>query len=304
MIIPLRVDAPQDRYPVMNWLIILVTVGIFGLQLTEQHLYGGQGSPLTHSLLLRNWHPQGLLGHVWIHRSLWHLIGNMIFLWVFGNTICSKLGSARYLGLYLLLGVLSGMSHLLFYDGAALGASGAINGIVGMYLFLYASNEITCLFLLIPFFCRRFSISSYWIILYWLAWNIVGILFFKSSSHVAYASHLGGFTVGFLIAWLLRAQHWITMERYEGSLIDLWQERKRPHRVEATVPPEKSDDSDLSQQSSPAHDSGWHTIALPEIPLYIQVQCPCGQRLKIPSKHAGKSGRCPICHAIIKIPDT
>ena len=115
---------------------------------------------------------------MWLHGGLLHLFGNLLFLWIFGNAVCAKVGNLRYILLYVLLGVVAGMAHLLTSRGAALGASGAVSGIVGMYLVLFYENEVTCLFafwLILPY-VRVFAVSSVWMIVLWLCWNIVGAL--------------------------------------------------------------------------------------------------------------------------------
>jgi membrane associated rhomboid family serine protease/DNA-directed RNA polymerase subunit RPC12/RpoP len=259
-LIPWRVDVPQDRWPVMNWLILLVLVAVFVLQVADVIEYTAQqdtqtrDSPpptprartpakssaqppspqrqeppgITGELMLRGWSLKRLLGYMWLHGGVPHLLGNMLFLWIFGNAVCAKIGNLRYLLLYVLLGVTAGIVHLMVSRGSVVGASGAINGVVGMYLVLFYQNEITCVFafwLILPY-VRVFTVSSIWMILLWFSWNVVGA-FFPGSSHVAYFAHLGGFAAGFGIALLMCHKGWITMEKYEKSLLQLWQERRR-----------------------------------------------------------------------------
>ena len=85
----------------------------------------------------------------------------------------------------------------MFTGGNAIGASGAINGIVGMYLVFFPINEITCyfVFLLLPRLIKEFSLSSIWMILFWLAFDIWGAM--RGGGQVAYFAHLGGFAGGF-----------------------------------------------------------------------------------------------------------
>ena len=146
MIIPWEMDAPHERRPVMNWLIILAYVIVFLIQVQITLNGPAEDTGITVALLLDGWHWRGMLGHMWLHGGVSHLIGNMFFLWIFGNAVCATLGNFRYLLLYIFWGLCSGSAHLLTSDVPALGASGAINGVVGMFLFLYAKNQITCLF--------------------------------------------------------------------------------------------------------------------------------------------------------------
>ncbi len=253
LIFPWKVDVPQDRWPVMNWLIIVATIAVFWCQRPDfeewEHRYWAyvnNPSPhktepevpgITGALLLDGWRLKGLVGHMWLHAGWLHLIGNMWFLWVFGNAICAKLGNLRHLPLYILLGVSAAVAHLLFSDGKALGASGAINGIIGAYAVLFYQNEITCYFIFWPilpyFYVRQFAVSSIWMILFWLLWDAAGAAFFSGSSNVAYFAHLGGFATGFGLAFLFCMMGWIKMEVYEKSLWQAWQEwrhgRKDPY---------------------------------------------------------------------------
>ncbi len=206
-LIPWRVDVPQDRWPVMNWLILLALVAVFAVQVRDRieddirqdsrprAVQPGTARPapavlpderppepwseipgVSQDLILTGWSLRRLLGYMWLHGNLFHLLGNMLFLWIFGNALCAKLGNVRYLGLYVLFGVVAGIAQLLSHALPALGASGAINGVVGAYLVLFYQNEITCLFafwLILPY-VRWFAVSSVWMVLFWLFWDVVG----------------------------------------------------------------------------------------------------------------------------------
>ena len=224
----------------MNWLIILVTIAVFILQVSELLNVQTRQNPdtndvsqaasdedripgITGTLLLNGWSVRGLLGYMWLHGGFWHLIGNMWFLLVFGNAVCAKIGNLRFLLMYILFGTSAGIVHLLFSGGPALGASGAINGVVGMYLVLFPENGITCYFWFLLIFLKSFVVRSCWMILFWLLWDIVGI-FCGAGAGVAYFAHLGGFAAGFGIALLMCIKGWLAMERSEKSLLQFWQE--------------------------------------------------------------------------------
>lgn len=245
LLIPWSVDVPRDRWPVMNWLIILATIAIFIVQLPDLVEYRSRRNPYIHdlsrpasaqeqkipgitgALMLDGWSLKGLFGHIWLHAGILHLLGNMWFLLVFGNAVCAKIGNLKYLLMYILFGVSAGVVHLLWGGGPCLGASGAINGVVGMYLVLFPENEITCYFFFwcILYCIRSFAVRSFWMILLWLSWDILGALQ-SSGAHVAYFAHLGGFAAGFGMAFVMCRKGWLTMERYEKSLLQMWQERR------------------------------------------------------------------------------
>ena len=100
MFIPWEVDAPYERWSWMNWLILAASVVVFAFQGYAMIMTADPHAGITGLLLLDGWHAKGLFGHMWLHADLFHLLGNMLFLWVFGNAICSTLGNVRYLCVY------------------------------------------------------------------------------------------------------------------------------------------------------------------------------------------------------------
>jgi len=350
VLIPWKVDVPQDRWPLMNWLIIVALIAVFAIQVADMVEYATSRSVQTHDTrrpgldtsqgpangpkeqestplpgitgewILRGWSLKGLFGYMWLHSGLFHLAGNLLFLWIFGNAVCAKLGNLPYLALYVLCGVVAGIAQLLCVSGPALGASGAINGVVGMYLVLFFENEITCLFamwILIPFYIRWFAVSSIWIILLWLSWDILGALW--GSSHVAYSAHLGGFAAGFGIVMLLCAKGWITMERYEKSLWQRWQERKGT-KEEPSFSAEYarlglSETAPEQRLRAPARPADIEPTPLPSVeptarrrvPIAgesIRTVCACGRDIQVSRQYAGKTVRCPACNQYVVIPQT
>jgi len=339
LLIPWKVDVPQDRWPVVNWLIIVATVGVFFLQVPDLVEIVEQSSRLrvqapgeetqiavpgiTGALMLKGWELKGLLGHMWLHLGPFHLAVNMLFLWIFGNAVCAKLGNLKYFLLYVLFGVAAGATHLLCSSGPALGASGALNGVVGMYLILFFENEITCLFAFwfIFLYVRWFELSSIWMILFWLFWDIVGAM--GGGSDVAYFAHLGGFGAGFGIAFLLCYKGWITMEEYEKSLWQAWQEwrhgRKDPYEEyykpltplmreleeeEPAAPPPTPSPSPSPPRPIPMIDPvTGETERDPAGDNLVVVGCACGKCIRATRQYAGQLVTCPHCKAKVRVPD-
>ncbi len=211
MLIPYTVDVPMVRLPIANFALIAVTIVLSVLAF-------GAETEMVNSLILDGWRPGGLLGHMFIHLDPLHLLGNMIFLWVFGNAVCAKIGNGYYLLAYLALGLLAAAAHNLLDGRPAVGASGAINGVVGLFLILYPLNEISCFYFV---FIRGgvFSVSSVWMILFWLAWDLWGAA--AGGGNVAYMAHLGGFAGGAGIGVLLLKSGMIEMDRSERSLLQV-----------------------------------------------------------------------------------
>lgn len=260
---------------------------------------------------------------MWLHGSVLHLLGNMLFLWIFGNAICAKIGNIRYILAYIGLGLLAGISHLIFAGGSVLGASGAINGIVGMFLVLFPQNEITCYWIFFMFggFAKEINLSSAWMILFWLVFDILGAM--GGGGSVAYFAHLGGFAGGVVLAILMLKLKMLTMERYEKSLLQIIDEYLHPPKIEespagyygylnagtnlqeelplVTVPPIPFEPKTISLD--PVEQP--QTMPLePQKPQdeFIRFACACGKRVKMPAKYAGKTGKCPQCSARLKIP--
>ncbi len=199
----------------MNWIVVALVIFIFAIQIVEANqvrnrqmsLVEYKENSITTQYLLDGLSIKGLFGHMWLHGGLFHLIGNLIFLWLFGNAVCSKIGNLYYLPVYVVLGLVAGITHLLFSDIPILGASGAINGIVGMYLVFFPENSISCFFWFLFLFWRLFwfSLRSFWMILMWFAFDILGAM--RGAGGVAYLAHIGGFVAGVGLAiFMLRTK--------------------------------------------------------------------------------------------------
>lgn len=357
VIIPWRVDVPQDRYPFVNWLIVVAAVAAFAVQTAvmlqqtreNRETVESLGSPeawreqankdatdeaemdegemekekmeeamgWVSDYVLDGFGLKGLFGHMWLHGGIIHLLGNLLFLWIFGNSVCAKVGNRIYFPLYVLFGLVSAVSHLLFTGGPMLGASGAINGVVGMFLVFFPENDITCWFTFTIFYWRRFTLSSYWMILFWLFWDIAGaVMSLGASSGVAYFAHVGGFAVGFGVATLMLKKGWIKMERYERSLLELVSERMHPSADEFSRDlgayggweNQLEDEPAAAAAEAPREDKlRWpeQVAVVTEEPKedFIRFVCSCGKRVKVPARYAGKAGRCPMCKNRVQIPD-
>jgi membrane associated rhomboid family serine protease len=140
---------------------------------------------------------------MFMHGGLGHLAGNMLYLWIFGDNLESRMGHVRYLLFYLLCGVMATLSHVFVSAFAgkdllvpSLGASGAISGVLGGYLLLFPRNEVRvfviALFLRVP----AFITLGLWIGLQLMSgWGSIG----GQSDGIAYAAHIGGFFAGLLL---------------------------------------------------------------------------------------------------------
>ncbi|MHC4476687.1 MAG: rhomboid family intramembrane serine protease [Planctomycetota bacterium] len=220
MIFPIRTSIRPRRTPYTNYALIVVNVIFFVLTYWPRQTASGQEE------FLRFWAEQFMLDprrpQVWqfvtyafLHGGLLHLLGNMYFLYLFGNGVNDKLGHISYLCLYLGGAVFAGIGHSLLRMNPVLGASGAVAAITGAYLVLFPQTVITILYWF--FFIGTMELSALYFILFKLiVWdNIVEPKF--SVAAVAYDAHLAGYAFGIGAILLLLATGLIT-----GSGLDLW----------------------------------------------------------------------------------
>jgi len=155
----------------------------------------------------------GLISSIFLHGGLLHLGGNMLFLWIFGDNIELKFGRAKYLGIYLLWGVVAGLVHIMGDPTSAIpavGASGAISGILGAYLMMFPRARILT-FMMLGFFWRMMHIQAKWFLPFWLVFqNLLPFFiggFGVAGGGVAYLAHIGGFVIGLGTGYLYKKTH-------------------------------------------------------------------------------------------------
>ncbi len=146
-----------------------------------------------------------LLSSMFMHGSLLHLGGNMLFLWIFGDNVEHRAGPILYLPFYLLAGIVGSLAQILSDPTSpipSLGASGAISGVLGAYLVLFPRNRVTA-------FVFRFlvQIPALAAIGMWIALQVISSLADSTGAGgVAYLAHIGGFATGAAVGLLLRAR--------------------------------------------------------------------------------------------------
>lgn len=213
MLIPFQADVPMKRWPIANFVLIGLIVLI-----SVAAIAGAEGIRINNPMVLNGWALTGIAGHMFLHADMVHLLGNMVFLWVFGNAICAKFGNGIYVLLFLTLGILAAMTHNIMDGSPAIGASGAINGVVGAFFIFYPINTITCFYFFV-FRGGTFTLSSMYMILIWLAFDIWGAS--SGGGGVAYWAHIGGFIAGAVIAVLAIKLNFVKVESYERSIFDV-----------------------------------------------------------------------------------
>lgn len=240
MLIPLKVYVPTDRRPWANCGLVALIVVVSLAALSDRDLFwnlaGIKVNPETELLdelglgyrptLTTENYPLPVLAITssFLHGGWLHLAGNMLFLWVFGNAVNYKFGQWGFLGLYLASALVGTSAHYGFENLPVVGASGAINGVMGAFLVYFPRNDVT-VFWVLWFRPGISTISSGWIILLWLAWDVL-YLAIGVETNVALWAHVGGFAAGFGIATFCALSGWVRPTQDEQTLYQVLSGRR------------------------------------------------------------------------------
>ena len=211
MFIPLKDLNPRRTYPYVNNALILVNVLVFVYQLTlpPQAFKFFMNTNATIPTRFAGWFEGHvpfeiaflpLLTSMFLHSGIAHILGNMLFLWIFGDNVEDFYGHAMYLLFYLTCGIGSGLLHVLFNLNSplpAVGASGAISGVMGAYLLLYPGARILTLVFIFLVPIPAVFILGYWFLLQFVSG--LSSLGAAASGGVAWWAHIGGFLLGMLL---------------------------------------------------------------------------------------------------------
>lgn len=233
---PLSDENPTVRVPVTTYFLIAVIVAVWvlvqGAGLDQQALAAsvcnlgmvpgeltgqaplGTAVPLGPGLVcevddwsINVWTP---ITSMFLHGGWGHLLGNLLFFWVFGNNIEDSMGRFRFLVFYLLCGLIAAGTHV-FLDPRSpvptVGASGAISGVLGAYLVLYPRIRVRMLFWFL-LFIRVIRVPAWAVLLWWFFWQVIAglpqlmTLNREVSGGVAVWAHIGGFIAGVVLVKL------------------------------------------------------------------------------------------------------
>ena len=242
MVMPLYDDNPfkQPHTPVVTWSLIAVTIvafifefstkddplvvanqfGVIPAAVTGAYSFPGAINPLL-----------TLVSYQFLHADIVHLIGNLIFVWVFADNVEEALGRLRFLAFYLLVGIAGGLAFVFSDPGSRvplIGASGSVSGIAIAYLMLRPCAKLTALVLGIPL-----RISAYWIIGVFIAIQFIN-LGAATKSDVAWWCHIGGMLAGALLFPLMKQPGVKLFECIRPGEIQL--ESARPIHLPRRVP--------------------------------------------------------------------
>lgn len=226
-LIPIGTDVRPRHAPVANYLIIALNVLVF---LLTDAFGGPRGELIKAHYALDAARPQlyQYITYQFLHGDILHLGGNMLFLWIFGNAVCDRLGSAAYLLFYLAGGVFAGVAFTSTADNPLVGASGAIAAVTTAFLALFPRVQITMLVWM--FFIFTFQVPATILIVFKMVlWdNVLAPNLDQSAmSNVAYSAHLGGYAFGFTTAFLLLAIR--AVPRNQFDIMSLFSRSARRH---------------------------------------------------------------------------
>ncbi|MBW1896215.1 MAG: rhomboid family intramembrane serine protease, partial [Deltaproteobacteria bacterium] len=208
--IPIRDAIRSQTYPVVNLSIIAVNVVLFLVELGQgdglhqfTYVYGLVPARYTVSQISEYFstgqQALSFLSFMFLHGGLFHLIGNMWFLFIFGDNVEDRLGHIRYLIFYLLCGLASGLSHLVLNLNSnipTIGASGAIAGVMGAYFILHPHAKILTLIPVFVFF-HFVHLPAYLFLGIWFLFQFLSAAGTSAQSGgVAWWAHIGGFVFG------------------------------------------------------------------------------------------------------------
>jgi membrane associated rhomboid family serine protease len=164
------------------------------------------------------------LSSMFLHGGWFHLIGNMWFLWVFGNNVEDSMGHVRYLVFYLLSGLAAAAAQTVLNPASAIpmvGASGAISGVMGAYVVLYPRVRVHMLVVL-GFFITRVAVPAFLMLGYWFLLQILGGLpsLGEERGGVAFFAHAGGFLAGALLILVFRDPELVARHRALAGTVE------------------------------------------------------------------------------------
>jgi membrane associated rhomboid family serine protease len=216
MFIPLKDLNPHRNFPIVNASLILANIGVFVYQLTlpphafKSFILANAAVPARfaaalsgHTSFAHAFLP--LLTSMFLHAGIAHLLGNMLFLWIFGDNIEDFYGHFTYLCFYIFCGIGAGLLHVAFnYHSMlpSLGASGAISGVMGAYLVLYPHARVLTLVFIFLIPVPAVVILVLWFLLQFASG--ISSLGMATSGGVAVWAHVGGFLLGMLITSIAR----------------------------------------------------------------------------------------------------
>jgi membrane associated rhomboid family serine protease len=217
--IPLKDDNPTQTIPLVTIGLLTVNILVYIYQLTLSpdgletfvFRYGAIPGRLIHpsgsdQAVFQNM-PFGLtiFSSMFLHGGMFHLLGNMLYLWIFGNNVEDYLGHVKFLIFYLISGFFAAFIHTLSDLNSPIpmiGASGAIAGVLGAYLVLFPRANVSTLFIFIIFF-KIIKVPAVLILGIWFLMQLLNAG--TAGGSVAWFAHVGGFLTGVILIWIFKS---------------------------------------------------------------------------------------------------
>ena len=232
--IPIKDDNPTYSFPIITILLIVANIAVFVYQFS----LGREAQAFVYRLGAVPWeitHFQEfprfpvkfqsdipniltLVTSMFLHGGIIHLLGNMLYLWIFGDNIEALMGHGRFLFFYLCCGLVATLSHIISDPNSTIpmvGASGAISGVLGAYFLRFPRAKVHVL-IFIFFFIRVIRVSALFVLGFWFVMQVLsgfGSLGFQSGGGVAWFAHIGGFVTGMVLVFLFEKKERVQIYR-------------------------------------------------------------------------------------------
>lgn len=222
---PIRDDNPHFTAPfatcgliganVLAWVLLqglgtepALSASVGGLGFVPGNVLGGDGG----------WHT--VLTSMFLHGGWMHLVGNLWFLWIFGNNVEDAMGHARFVVFYLLCGVAAALLQAAFDTDSAIpmvGASGAIGGVMGAYVMMYPRVHVH-LFLFLGFYATTIAVPAFFMLGYWFLLQLLSgtMAVGAQGGGVAFWAHVGGFAAGVVLSFVFRNRELLARHPFHG----------------------------------------------------------------------------------------
>lgn len=237
--IPLKDDIPSRTFPIVNITLIILNIFFFLVEVSLgdrlNALFGSFG--VVPAKFFASYYIAGdrivyigaaeriipLFTSMFLHGGWFHLFGNMLYLWIFGDNVEDRMGHLRYLIFYLLCGLIASLTHILFNPTSTIpsvGASGAIAGVLGAYMLLYPTARVIVLIVLF-FYIDFVALPALIVLGFWFIMQFFsGVLSLgvqnASAGGVAWWAHIGGFVAGMVLVFVFKKRNYRPIGR------DLW----------------------------------------------------------------------------------
>jgi len=239
MFLPLRDENPSGKFAVVNIGLLLANIAVFLYELMLNP-HAARALEMVYGVVPARI-PAWLAGHgtleaallpfltsMFLHGGWAHLLGNMLFLWIFGDNVEAEFGHFGYLLFYFVCGIGSGLVHAAFNLHShlpAIGASGAISGVLGAYIVLFPQGKVRAL-VFFGYFGQVLLVPAWVMLGLWFVLQLVsGVTSLGAADvgGVAFWAHVGGFVAGALLVWLFRDKEAVARQNAMRAGNQAWQ---------------------------------------------------------------------------------